>query len=89
MGYVLKIKKIKYAGHIIRERKERWARRVSEWMSYGNKRGKGRPGTKWDDEIKNRVGSAWEREIWNREVLEEDWGGLCPGMGRLLKEILS
>ena len=60
--YVLNIKKFKCADHSMREGKERWARRTTEWLPYGIKRGRGRPETRWEDEIKNRVGVAWERD---------------------------
>ena len=68
VGYVLKIKKLKYAGHLIRGGKESWAKRATEWLPYGNSRGRGRLGTRWEDEIKNRVRIAWEREVWRREI---------------------
>ena len=42
------------------------ARRIIEWIPYGNRRGKGRPGTRWEDEINNRVGVACVREVWRR-----------------------
>ena len=66
--YILKINKFKYPGYLIRGGKERWARRTTEWLPYGNKRGRGRPGTRWQDENKNRAGVAWEREVWSREI---------------------
>ena len=68
VGYLIKKQKFKYAGHMIRGSKERWARKVTDWLPYGNRRGRGRPNTRWEDEIKNRVGVAWEREVWNRET---------------------
>ena len=52
----------------MRGKKGRWARKRTEWVRYGNRRGRGRLGTRWEDEIKNRVGVAWEREVWNREI---------------------
>lgn len=68
IGYTIKKTKFKYAGHMIRGEKERWARKVTEWLPYGKKRRRGRPRTRWEDEIKNRVGTAWEREVGNRET---------------------
>ena len=53
---------------MMRGKKDRRARKIMEWISYGNRRGGGRPETRWEDEIKNRVRVAWEREVWNREV---------------------
>jgi len=29
---------------------------------------RGRPATRWEDQIKNGVGVSWEREVWNRNV---------------------
>ena len=36
VGYIIKSKKFKYAGHMIRGSNERWAKKVTEWLPYGN-----------------------------------------------------
>ena len=55
----MKKQKYKFAGHILRGPKERWTRKATEWLPYGRKRRKGRPRTRWEDEIRFRVGTAW------------------------------
>ena len=69
VGCTVKVKKFKYAGHIMRGSKERWGVRATEWILYGNRRGKGRPGTRCGGRNKKQGGTAWEREVWNREAL--------------------
>jgi len=68
VGYSIKLKKFKFAGHVFRGSNERWVKRTTVWTPYGCKRGKGRPATRWEDEMKNRVRSAWGRETWNRVI---------------------
>ena len=55
VGYKIKKQKFKYAGHIIRGSNERWTKKVTEWLPYGKKRARGRPKTRWEDEIRYRV----------------------------------
>ena len=68
IGFSIKIKKFKYAGHVVRGKVQRWARKAMEWIPYNGRRGRGRPRVRWEDEIKNRVGVAWERMVWNRAI---------------------
>ncbi len=66
--YVIKKLKLKYVGHIRRNKENRWERRVLEWTPYGNKRKKGRPKKRWEEEIIRMGETTWDK-------------GLCPKMG--------
>jgi len=58
--------KIKFLGHIARGYDDRWSRALLEWWPYGKTRKKGRPTTRYIDEIKNRVGVEWQRVTEDR-----------------------
>ena len=53
--------KFKYAGYMYREKEGRWNKIAKDWTPYEGKRGRGRPSTRWRDEIRNRVGRIWKR----------------------------
>ena len=40
VGYSIKLKKFKFAGHVFRGSNERWVKRTTVWTPYGCKRGK-------------------------------------------------
>jgi hypothetical protein len=61
IGYAVKKLKWKYAGHMARSDKQRWNKITSEWRPYDRKRGRGRPLTRWRDEIIRTTGVMWER----------------------------
>ncbi|MBP1527199.1 MAG: hypothetical protein H9Q66_04685 [Spiroplasma ixodetis] len=80
IGYTIKKLKFKYAGHMYRTQEDRWNRRATDWTPYGNIRAKGRPKTRWRDEIRNRVGKSWkdtarDRFRWRRigEAYAREW----------------
>ncbi len=62
LKYVVKKLKLRYAGHIKRYNEDRWEKRVLEWTPYGNKRKKGRPKRRWEEEIIRMGGIAWGRD---------------------------
>jgi len=68
IGYTCKELKIKYVGHIAREQNqpEKWNVAAINWIPYGQTRKKGRPATRWVDEIVNRVGPQWMSVAQNR-----------------------
>lgn len=66
VGYTIKKLKFKYAGHIMRASNERWEKLVTEWRPYEGRRKRGRPKTRWRDELENRVGKLWHRETFDR-----------------------
>ena len=59
---------MKYAGHIARDQNqpEKWNVAAINWIPYGQKRKKGRPATRWVDEIVNRVGPKWMSVTWRK-----------------------
>ncbi len=68
IGYTTKKAKFKYVGHIARLDNVRWVKKVTDWTPYGKIRRKGRPQTRWGDEIRNRVGLTWGRAALNRKM---------------------
>lgn len=75
MGYICKRIKMKYAGHMAREKNyEKWNLALTTWIPFENKRKKGRPAMRWVDEIRKIVGPQWtsiaqDRKRW-RNVTE-------------------
>lgn len=69
VNHTLKLK-WKWAGHIARLQDERWTRRVTIWTGPPGKRHRGRPLTRWQDEIRSVAGPNWiqkaqDRKQWN------------------------
>jgi hypothetical protein len=82
VGYKIKKAKFQYAGHIMRSERERWTKILTEWRPYEGKRNKGRPKTRWRDELERRVGKFWHRETQDRkkwkligEAYARQWDG--------------
>ncbi len=67
IGYKSSKIKWKYAGHITRQIDDRWEKRVEEWIPHNRKRSKGRPITRWEDEIVKEVRPLWSRLAHNRK----------------------
>jgi hypothetical protein len=67
VGYKIKKAKFQYAGHIIRSERERWTKILTESRPYERKRSKGRPKTRWRDELERRVGKFWHGETQDRK----------------------
>ena len=69
-GYTCEKLQMKYGGgHMARGASNRWNVIATTWISFGNKRGRGRPPTRWRDEIGKRVGprligTAHNRKSW-------------------------
>lgn len=66
--------KWKWAGHVARYTDRRWTLAVTKWKGPKGTRGRGRPCTRWQDDIKAIAGDNWiekakDREIW--QSLEE------------------
>ncbi|XP_013144899.1 PREDICTED: uncharacterized protein LOC106108016 [Papilio polytes] len=64
---VAKKLKWKWAGHTIRG-EEKWSKLLMNWYTKHKKRKRGRPYTRWVDEIKAAAGSAWSRTAKNRKL---------------------
>ena len=61
--------KHRWAGHVARRRDNRLTIRITEWIPHGNKRPRGRPRTRWCDDLIQYVGPTWshiarDRKLW-------------------------
>ncbi|GBP23911.1 hypothetical protein EVAR_86288_1 [Eumeta japonica] len=56
-----------WAGHMLREKNEKWSRIISEWYPRDGKRNKGRPIKRWEDDIKGVAGPEWTRIARDRD----------------------
>ena len=66
--------KWKWAGHVARLQDERWAKRVTSWRGPVGQRLRGRPLTRWQDDIVGLAGHSWTKIAQSRErwqALEE------------------
>lgn len=67
---IYRVAKLKWnwAGHVARLTDERWTRRLLEWRPRADRRGRGRPPTRWTDDLKrittNWMQSAQDRRQW-------------------------
>ena len=55
-----KEKKWAWAGHVMRRTDHRWTVKVTEWQPRDGKRSKGRPSTRWRNEIRHFGGKKWK-----------------------------
>lgn len=53
--------KWRWAGHMIREKKEKWTRLITEWLPRDSKRNRGRQFKRWEDDIIKIAGPIWTR----------------------------
>lgn len=58
--------KFVYAGHLIRKKEFNWTRQILDWTPYGSVRRRGRPATRWTDDIINAVGTLWKSNVHRR-----------------------
>ena len=68
VGVVAKTLKLKYAGHIIRESDQKWNKTLTLWIPHTGKRNRGRPRTRWSDEINRELGTTWKVQAKNRQA---------------------
>ena len=59
--------KWKWAGHVARFTDNRWTKRCTDWRPRNGYRTRGRPTTRWHDDIAKHKGFTWSREAQNRE----------------------
>ena len=71
---VLKLK-WKWAGHLARTQDNRWTKRCTEWQPRTGKRSRGRPPTRWRDDITKIGGTTWSRAAADRR----GWKALSEG----------
>ncbi|GBO99550.1 hypothetical protein EVAR_710_1 [Eumeta japonica] len=63
--YCVKTLKWKWAGYMMRSKKDKWAKDVIEWCSRDQKRKRGRQRRRWEN-IKKIAGITWARKTQNR-----------------------
>lgn len=76
--YCIKKLKWKWAGHMVRCKKDKWSKDVTEWCPRHNKRNKGRQRRRWEDDIRRIAGITWTRQAQNRiqwQALGEAYAG--------------
>ncbi|KAG6465037.1 hypothetical protein O3G_MSEX014898 [Manduca sexta] len=66
LSHSLKLK-WKWAGHVARLQDGRWTKRVTTWTGPQGKRYRGRPLTRWQDEIIRIAGHDWIQKAQSRE----------------------
>lgn len=66
LSYTQKLK-WKWAGHVARLKDERWTKKVTFWKGPLGKRSKGRPLTRWEDEIIRAAGPNWQEKAQDRD----------------------
>lgn len=66
LSYAQKLK-WKWAGHVARLKDERWTKKVTFWKGPLGKRSKGRPLTRWEDEIIRAAGPNWQEKAQDRD----------------------
>ncbi|GFN87909.1 endonuclease-reverse transcriptase [Plakobranchus ocellatus] len=61
--------KWRWAGHVAREKRQ-WMKkkRCTEWQPRSGRRHRGRPETRWKDDIRKAAGSQWQRkaQVWRK-----------------------
>ena len=57
-----------WAGHVARMNNTRWAKIISEWTPGEGKRVKGRPKSRWRDNIEEVGSSQWMRVAQDRSA---------------------
>lgn len=67
LGYSQKLK-WRWAGHVARITDDRWTTRTTVWPGPAGYRKRGRPLTRWSDDIQHIAGRDWTRTARNREA---------------------
>ena len=68
-------RKWRWAGHVSRRNDGRWSTYMLHWLPHGGERRRGRPATRWDDDLKvfaDSKGATWYKLAENRDA----WDGL-------------
>lgn len=60
--------KWKWAGHIKRCTDQRWTTRVTSWSGPTGKRSRGRPLTRWEDDLRRTAGPNWRNLAQDRDA---------------------
>jgi len=72
VGVITKKLKYNFAGHMVRGFDSKWSKTLTTWVLHTGYRTRGRPVTRWEDEIKLRIGQAWKQKAKDRS----SWRGL-------------
>jgi len=59
--------KLGYAGHLAREPEPKWCSLLTFWVPHDRRRRRGRPYTRWTDEINKLAGYSWKNKARNRQ----------------------
>ena len=64
------VKKLKFtnAGHVARDQEDKWSKILTTWVPHKGRRGRGRPTTRWGDELKKTFGPNWCNKAKNRKT---------------------
>ncbi|GBP92207.1 hypothetical protein EVAR_63872_1 [Eumeta japonica] len=57
-----------FYSHMIRSKKKKWTKEVTEWCPRDGKRRKGRPKIRWEDDMKKVAGIKWQRNAENKKT---------------------
>lgn len=71
VSYTIKKLKLKWAGHLIRDQTNKWAKKVAEWYPREGKRKRGRPTKRWDEDLRAAAGTMWRRKTYDRELWKD------------------
>lgn len=66
LSYSKKLK-WRWAGHVARLKDNRWTKTTTLWLGPSGQRKRGRPNTRWIDDITKIAGTHWMREAEDRE----------------------
>ncbi|CAH2269446.1 jg4476 [Pararge aegeria aegeria] len=55
-------------GHLMRRKKENWAKDITEWYPRDDKGRRGRPFRRWEDDLRATAGPLWTRKPHDREA---------------------
>ena len=69
---VAKTLKLRFAGHVIRDSSKKWSHIMTKWVPHIGKRSRGRPVTRWSDELIKTVGKQWT----TKAKMRQNWKGL-------------
>ena len=80
---VLTKTRVKWAGHVARMKDNRWTIRCTEWQVRNGRRSRGRPKSRWRDDLQQWQGVTWSRAAKDRQ----QWRDLAEGCLRHWREI--
>jgi len=73
----------------IRDKKEKWNTIITTWVPHWGKRKRGRPPTRWVDDLKATVGPDWHKKAKKIAPVGKHWLGRLPKFGRFFEGVNS